>query len=245
MSGPKLSSEFLTYLASAERYESDSTASIRLPALTDLSTELGLSVSCLREQVEVAEALGLVEVRPRTGIRRLPYTFLPAVRESLSYAIALDREHFEEFSDLRNHIESSYWYQATLLLTEADKQELQRLTSRAFEKLRGQPIQIPHSEHRRLHLGIFKRLDNTFVLGLLEAYWEAYEAVGLNVYADYYYHQEVWTYHQRMVDSIISGDFETGYKALVEHKDLLYHRPYHERVVERNSLDTHNGPPGS
>jgi DNA-binding GntR family transcriptional regulator len=65
-------------------------------------------------------------------------------------------------------------------------------------------------------------------LGILEAYWEAYEAVGLNVYADYEYLQEVWSYHQKMVDAICRGDFELGYQALVEHKDLLYHRSVNE-----------------
>jgi DNA-binding GntR family transcriptional regulator len=86
-------------------------------------------------------------------------------------------------------------------------------------------IQIPHWEHRQLHLNIFKRLNNPFVLGILEAYWEAYEAVGLNLYAGYEYLQEVWRYHQSMVDEISRGDYNAGYQALVDHKDLLHQRP--------------------
>jgi hypothetical protein len=74
-------------------------------------------------------------------------------------------------------------------------------------------------------MGIFGRLENTFVLGLLEAYWEAYEAVGLNLFADYDYLQHVWTYHQRMVEAICIADFQAGYEALIAHKDLLFHRP--------------------
>jgi DNA-binding FadR family transcriptional regulator len=45
------------------------------------------------------------------------------------------------------------------------------------------------------------------------------------VYADYTYLQEVWDYHQQMVDAICAGELEKGYQALVEHKDLLHHRP--------------------
>ena len=45
-----------------------------------------------------------------------------------------------------------------------------------------------------------------FVKGLLEAYWEAYEAVGLSLFSDYYYLREVWTYHQGIVDAILAGD---------------------------------------
>ena len=77
-----------------------------------------------------------------------------------------------------------------------------------------------------LHLCVFGKLGNPFVLGILEAYWEAYEAVGLNVYTDYGYLREVWTYHQKMVDAILAGDIDAGYQALVDHTDLLYHRPY-------------------
>ena len=94
----------------------------------------------------------------------------------------------------------------------------------AWRKLRGTPIQIPQEEHRDLHLTIYKRLDNPFVSGILEAYWEAYEAVGLNLYAGYQYLDEVWSYHQQMVEGILSGDLESGYQALVEHTDLIRHR---------------------
>lgn len=221
----QLSSEFLQYLASHRGNPQDGNDSQRLPSLTEMSKELGVSVALLREQLEVAKAIGLVEVRPRTGIRRLPYTFLPAVRQSLSYAVTVDPGYFMAYSDMRNHIEMAYWNEATQRLTQADHQYLQQLMARAWAKLDGQPIQIPHEEHRQLHLSIFCRLDNPFVQGLLEAYWEAYERVGLNLYADYNYLRQVWTYHQQMVDAICSGNLDQGYAALTEHKDLLFHRP--------------------
>jgi DNA-binding FadR family transcriptional regulator len=216
-----LSSDFLTYLAETNRLDEDCE---RLPSLQVLSKQLGASVSSLREQMEVARALGLVEAKPRTGLRRLPYSFQPAVDQSLSYAIAIDQENFLKFADLRRNVEAAYWYQAVTLLTEDDHRYLMQLLDLAWEKLRGTPIQIPQLEHRQLHLSIYKRLDNPFVSGILEAYWEAYEAVGLNLYAGYTYLDEVWTYHQRMVDGICSGDLNAGYQALLEHTDLIRHR---------------------
>ena len=218
----KMRSEFFDYMLSTAMVEEPHD---RLPPLNELSQELGVSVSCLREQLEVAKALGLVEVKPRTGTRRLPYSFFPAVQQSLSYAVELDHVYFDAFSELRNHLEAAYWFEAVALLEAQDREELQRLMDSAWSKLRSPQVNIPHSEHRRLHLGIFQRLNNPFVLGLLEAYWEAYEAVGLNVYTDYDYLQQVWNYHQQMVDGICADDFSAGYQALVEHKDLLYHRP--------------------
>ena len=208
-------SEFMRYLAAHPQADEN------LPPLTTLSEELGVSVASLREQLEVARALGLVDVRPRTGIRRLPFTFLPAVRQSLGYAMALDNGNFEMFADLRQNVEASYWHKAVEKLTGEDHARLQELVDRAWRKLDGRPIQIPHDEHKQFHLTIYCRLNNPFVTGILEAYWEAYEAIGLNFFTDYNYLRDVWQYHATMVNSIQSGDFDAGYQALVEHTHLL------------------------
>jgi DNA-binding FadR family transcriptional regulator len=216
---PKIS-EFLRYLASHPEAEGS------LPTLSELSRELGISVAGLREQLEVARALGLVDVRPRTGTKRLTYSFAPAVKQSLAYALALNQSYFEKYSELRIHIETAYWDEAVVLLTEDDKRELQNIITHAFDKLQGSPVQIPHEEHRKLHLIIYSRLNNPFVTGLLEAYWEAYESVGLNMYAggmDYF--EKVWGYHKTMVQSICNGNYAAGRKALVTHIDLFAHRP--------------------
>ncbi|RME08034.1 MAG: FadR family transcriptional regulator [Anaerolineae bacterium] len=217
------SADLLAYLANGSEEEN-------LPTMQEISAQLGVSVARLREQMEVAKAFGFVEVRPRTGIRRLPYRFFPAVWLSVSYAIHRDPAFFEAFADLRRHLEACYWHQAVSLLQPEDHQQLVSLVETAWEKLRGTPIRIPHQEHRRFHLLIYSRLNNPFVQDILEAYWEAYEAAGLSLYADYNYLQEVWMYHQKMVDAILSGDLEAGYQALRQHTDLLYHRPAPENA---------------
>jgi DNA-binding FadR family transcriptional regulator len=106
--------------------------------------------------------------------------------------------------------------------------------------LRGTPVQIPQVEHRELHLYIFRRLDNPFVIGILEAYWDAYEEVGLNLYADYEYLEEVWKYHEKMVEAICAGEIEIGFNAFLEHADLLYHRV--NRNSARNNVITSSNP---
>jgi hypothetical protein len=35
----------------------------------------------------------------------------------------------------------------------------------------------------------------------------------------------VWTYHEQMVKAILSGDYDAGYQALIEHTSLLQNRP--------------------
>ncbi len=44
-----------------------------------------------------------------------------------------------------------------------DHAELLDLVRRAFQKLDGSPVQIPHMEHRQLHLLLYSRLNNPFV----------------------------------------------------------------------------------
>ena len=213
-------SEFLRYLASHKE------ADAGLPALSELSRELGISVATLREQLEVARALGLVEVKPRTGMRRRPYEFASTVRHSLGYALTLNDGHFQKFSELRNALESAYWDEAVKKLTREDKKELKAIIARAREKLSGPPVQVPHEEHRALHLLIYSRLDNPFVTGILEAYWDAYESVGLNMYAgSINYLNKVWDYHGQMVESICSGNQAAGREALIAHIALLAQRP--------------------
>ena len=217
--------DFLNYLAAFPGETSESSTGDHLPSLNEISKELGVSVASLREQLEVARALGFVDVRPRTGTRRLPYSFFPAVSESLTYAIALDPSNFEAFSQLRNQVEAAFYREAVGKLLPGDIQLLKSLLNEAWKKLNGTPVQIPHNEHKQLHMTIFQRLGNPFVTGIVEAFWEAYEAVGLNMYADYAYLHQVWGYHQEMVDNIADGDIEGSYAALVTHKDLLHHRP--------------------
>jgi len=109
-------------------------------------------------------------------------------------------------------------------LTREDIEELNKIIINATQKLDSDPIQIPHEEHRNLHMTIFSRLDNLFVKGILEAYWDIYETVGLSIYEDKAYLDRVWSYHRDMVEKITQGDYLSGYQALIAHMDLLFQR---------------------
>lgn len=206
--------DFIKYLANGNGGD-------RLPSLQELSAEHGVSISVLREQLQVARALGFVEVRPRTGIKRLPYTFAPAVRESLFYAIDRDQAAFASFSDVRRHLERVYWFEAVQRLTAEDIEHLRNLVNRAEGMLKAEPIRVPHTEHRELHLVIYQHLQNPFVIGLLEAYWEAYEQVGLSLYTGLEYQLQVWDSHRQIVEAIAEKDFVRGHQLLVGHFDLI------------------------
>jgi DNA-binding FadR family transcriptional regulator len=218
-----LDSELLNFLAGNHFEPGD-----RLPTISELQGEslLGVSTSKIREQLEVARALGLVEVRSKTGMRLKDYTFTPAVRLSLFFALANDLGYFEHFSDLRQHIELAFWNQACASLTAEDKTLMASCIEQARDQLSHHPwIQIPNQEHRTFHMTIFRHVNNPFVQGILEAYWDAYDAVEPTRYADYAYHQKVWNYHERILDAICAGDFDMAREAFIEHTQLLRYEP--------------------
>jgi len=212
-------SPFMQYLAALPQQ-----ATVRIPPLTELSRILGISIASLREQMEVARVMGIIEVHPRTGIHRLPFTFTSAVVNSLSYCIANDEKSFDKYADFRKHIEAAYWKQAISLLTEEDISKLNHLVKRAFASIHKRPPPIPHDEHKELHLSMYRRLNNPFVNGTLEAYWILYEQTGLAVYTDLAYLEQVWIYHQKMIDAITAGDLDLGYRYFSEHMELLSQR---------------------
>lgn len=193
----------------------------RLPALPQLSDNLGISVGKLREQLELARELGIVSVRPRLGTRREAFDAYPAFHTVLMFGLATGEATFEQISTLRQTIETDLWQAAVTELTPDDKKHLRDLICSAWKRLRGTPIHIPNGEHRDLHLKLFCRLDNPFVQAILRAYWDAYEAIELTRFAEYRYWLDVWTYHERIVDAIEQGKYEEGRELLIEHFQLL------------------------
>jgi DNA-binding FadR family transcriptional regulator len=212
----KIEPEFLNYII-----EQKIGPGARLPTLAEMSEEIGISVGKLREQLEVARNRGLVSVKPRVGTQREPFDFLPVTRDSVLFSLASGEAEFEHFSELRQAIETGLWMPAVTHLLPQDLEELKSLVARAWQKLYGDPVLIPNMEHRQLHLTIFHRLDNPFVKGILEAYWDIYEAIELTRLASYQYWLEVWEYHEKIVGAICEGEFFRGQQLLIEHFELL------------------------
>jgi DNA-binding FadR family transcriptional regulator len=215
-----LNSTFLQYLVDKEISPGQ-----RLPALNEISQELGISVGKLREELAVARNMGVVSVRPRLGIQREPFNFSRVLLDGVQFSLATGDAEFEDYSQLRQVVEAGFWDQAVALLTSHEITYLQELVTRAWDKLRGEPIHIPNSEHREFHLTIFSRLNNPYVQGILIAYWEAYKASELTRFASYPYWLEVWTYHERIVDALYNNEYSLGRQLLVEHFSLLKSLP--------------------
>lgn len=197
----------------------------QLPTIQEISAAFGVSVAKTRESLEVARALGLLEIKPGRGTRVAAYDFKPAVTLSALYAIGVDAAQFSHLRCMRDALELHFWEEALDQLTGEDIAALRGLIAGARRQLSRQPVHVPVEEHRAFHMLIFSHLENPFVNGFLEAFWEAYEAFGLHRYRDLSYHHKVWNYHEHIVDAAEAGDVVRGRRLLAEHMDLLNERP--------------------
>ena len=216
--------DFIEYLLSFYRRGEK-----KLPSIADIADDLGISIPNVREQLAIAKHMGLITIQPRKGIAILPYDFSHAVSTSLYFAARSNYKYFKQYSDLRNQIEKAYFEKAASRLAKADLDDIFTIVDKAISRLNGNPIRIPHQEHKLFHLTIYKNLDNVFIDGLLDAYWNMYEMVGLNTYADIDYLQIVWKYHQDIAIAIADGEIHLAYQLLEDHIELLKEREQNQR----------------
>ena len=229
ISKPFQLSELLKYLTSLPEEQN-----YRIPPLAELSQTLGISVASLREQLEVARLLGIVEIKPKSGIKKTKYELKPALMASLTYGVGVNSRIFWQVADMRKHLEAAYFVEAAQMLSTADKEELVNLVKKAQQKLRSIPSQLPNQEHRELHLLMYRRLSNHLVYSILETYWDLYRSTGMDVYTDINYVDRVWHYHARLVEQIKNGNYTQGMQILLEHMELISQR---ERQAPRLSFE--------
>jgi DNA-binding FadR family transcriptional regulator len=213
-------SEFLRYIAQKSLQGEE-----RIPPLTELSKELKVSVASLREQLEVAKVMGFVEVRPKTGIRWLPYQFSPSILLSVAYSVTICTDFFDQFRDFRNHLEAAYFYESVTKLLPDDLDKLLSIVETAESKIQKYPPLLPHHEHYLLHQLLFSKIDNLFVQGVFDVYWDIYEARGFSIISDLDYLVRVWDYHRRFVVAIRMGNYSEAYLIFMEHKELFLRSP--------------------
>ena len=208
-------SPVLKFIADATRQDEP------IPSISELSSQLCISTSSVREQLEVPKELGFVAVRTRTGIQKHDFCLTRPLTLSMTYGLRVDPDLFQEYASLRRQLEIAYWYEACALLEKSHIQELQELQERANWKINQSPVVIPTPEHRNFHLAIYRPLNNRVLNSVLETYWDLYEASRIQYYRNQEYLESVWSYHRQMLEAIASKAYEKGYEALVTHFDLI------------------------
>lgn len=196
----------------------------KLPPMDELADQLGVSRGKVREDLLVAQAFGLVEMRPGDGTYVRRPEFYDILRPIVLYSVKQDKHNLDYLQSMRAELEIAFWEPAVSALTESEVAELFALCDAAETKLHAPQIEVPQTEHRRLHVLLFSHLENPFVRAVLRVYWDAYEVAGLHRYFALDYHLRVWSLHRAIVQSIVDRDYERGRRLLREHFHLLHDR---------------------
>ncbi|MCD4718150.1 MAG: FadR family transcriptional regulator [Desulfobacterales bacterium] len=106
-----------------------------LPSERELAESIGVSRPPLREALNALQAMGFVEIRPRSKIVVRSLTEKP-VEDPLSLLIADDQEKFFELLDIRRAMESWAAFNAAKKATESDIERLEQIVVRDQKNLR-------------------------------------------------------------------------------------------------------------
>lgn len=192
-----------------------------IPSIAQLSEDLGLSTSAVREQLEVARQLELVEVKTKTGIHTSSFSAAPAISLVYRYGLEMQPDLIWDLLSVRQHLELSYWQEAVVNLTKKDIDYLAEIIETAFKKLNNRPVIIPIKEHKEFHLAIYRPLNNSFLNDIMESYWNISLETGIHNLTDKTYLQNVWAYHRKIQQAIATKEFDLGYQALITHFELV------------------------
>lgn len=189
-----------------------------LPPEGELSKQLKIGRSSVREGVKALEAIGILESRRGTGLFIRNFTFEPLF-QNLRYGLLYDRKDLYELVELRKVLELGIIDRALDLLTDSDIAEMTAIVSAMKEKADNGQAFV--DEDRRFHSTIYSRLDNQIMLRLMDLFWLVFVQVAENT--------EIWdsnprgTYaeHAKMLEAITKKDYIQvkemmleGYKSL-------------------------------
>ncbi len=134
ISSKKISDEiieqFKTLLSIGELKPGD-----ELPSEREMAESIGVSRPPLREALNALQAMGFIEIHPRSKILVKSLTEKP-VEDALSLLIADDPEKFFELLDIRRAMESWASFNAAKKATESDIARLEQIIARDQENLR-------------------------------------------------------------------------------------------------------------
>lgn len=207
--------ELLSYLADTVK-EGKS-----IPSIAQLGRDLGLSNAAVREQLEVARQLEFVDIKTKTGIQVSTFSVKPAICLASRYGLEINPDLIWDLLSIRQHLELSYWKEAVASLSKENVESLGLLVERAFDKMDRRPIIVPIEEHREFHLSIYRPLGNSFLLSILESYWDLFTESEIRFYSEKTSMEIVWEYHKKIYQAIASKEYDVGYQALMTHFKLV------------------------
>jgi DNA-binding FadR family transcriptional regulator len=146
----------------------------KIPSENELSSELGVSRTAIREGLKSLEAVGVINARHGKG-RFVSKFDSGAIADNLAMSLTLDRPSLQEVLEIRKALETRFLSQAAALLKEEDFEALDRLVLRMRFKVKEPTTFL--QEDMDFHRILFSKLNNRVLLNILEIFWKLFAQV--------------------------------------------------------------------
>jgi DNA-binding FadR family transcriptional regulator len=146
----------------------------RIPSESELSSELGVSRTAIREGLKSLEAVGVINAQHGKG-RFVSKFDSGAIADNLAISLTVDRPSLQEILEIRKALETRFLSQAVGLLDEEDIEALDRLVLRMSLKVKEPTTFL--QEDIEFHRILFRKLNNRVLLNILEIFWKLFGQV--------------------------------------------------------------------
>ena len=146
----------------------------KLPSESELSNDLGVSRTAIREGLKSLEAVGMINAHHGKG-RFVGKFDSGAIADSLAISLTIDRPSLQDILEIRKALETGFLSQAASLLQEVDFAALERLVRRMNLKVKESTTFL--QEDMEFHRVLFSRLNNRVLLNILEMFWKLFGQV--------------------------------------------------------------------
>lgn len=195
-----------------------------IPNEADLSRELEVSRTVIREAIKVLASKGLVEVRPRTGTRVLPRTHWELIDPDVlhwQFVNGATEDLLREISEVRLAIEPAA---AALAAAKRNDEDLDELTGllQAMAAALGNPSDYIEADIR-FHNAILRATHNLLLSKLAAAVREALVASRLVTVQVAGGPRSAAPAHAAVVEAIIAADGPAAFRAMEQLVTATWH----------------------
>ena len=189
-----------------------------LPSETEIAGELQVSRNVVREAIKVLQVLGIVETRHGQG------TFvgnlsLQALVAGLSFRVLFeapyDLQMLRELLEVRQILECSLVARLPEVTTPPYLADL-RLLLASMDARAARGEDFPE-EDRAFHEVLYKPLGNKLIIQLLQAFWDVFHAVRLQLPVLSISPISLIEEHRKIVDALAAKDGEAAARAMAAH----------------------------
>jgi DNA-binding FadR family transcriptional regulator len=186
----------------------------KLPSESELSSELGVSRTAIREGLRSLEAVGVITTHQGKG-RFVSQFDSTTIADSLAISLSFDQPSLREILEIRKTLETGFLSRAAPLLTQDDLDALDHLVHRMRVRLKKPTTFL--QEDMEFHRVLFRKLNNRILLNILEVFWKLFGRIeeGSKHTADQL--TEAVNQHETIVNALRKGDVPRAERLLQAH----------------------------